>query len=241
MDTTNMPKALITASNDSENPGDGDILHMYHGSMNWHADDPSNSGSRMDGSSYWTDAPKGQSDALNGWVDTLSMSDSAEMASISHGDNLGTYLGAGGVKHSAEVTDGFGNYTDPSSARTGVLSVGKNVNMTVNEPETFSMPLIEPKPPDPLTMGANACANKPNSCRNPAHMLTGHGESPGIETDAEMSANTIEIIRASQNHQTYLFEVQEVPQMSQTAVGTDRMHRVDAWTRTALETMRKRL
>ena len=252
MDTTNVPEALITALNNLENPGGGDILHMYHGSTNWHADDPSDSGSRMDGSSYWTDAPKGQSDALNGWADTLSMLDSAETASISCGDDLGTYLGAGGAKHSAEVTDGFGNYTDPSSARTGVLSAGTDMNTTVNEAETISMRPVElklPKPPtrgenghaDEMdgsrnhpsmsstrtdvytignametttntqeivsmrligskwpnlhTMGANACTNEPNSCGDPAEMLTGHREAPSVATDGDTTANVTKTVR----------------------------------------------
>ena len=149
-DTTNVPKALITASIDSENLDRGDIPHMYLGSTNLHAGDAIGPGNQMDGLSYQADGSRGLTDGLGAQMDTLSVSDSPEMASISHGDDLGTYLGAGGAKHSTEVTEGFGSYTDPSSAWTGVLSAGMDVNMTVNEAETISMHPVElnlPKPP----------------------------------------------------------------------------------------------
>lgn len=103
---------------------------MYLRSMNWCAGDPNGLGSQMDGLSCEADVSTGQADVLRGWTETLSMSDSPETAGISCGDNLGTYLGAGGTKCSAEVTEGFGSHMDPSSARTGVLSAGTDVNMT---------------------------------------------------------------------------------------------------------------
>ena len=237
-DTTNVPEALVTTLINLENLDHSDMQCMYLGSMNWHVGNPNGLGSQTDGSSCKVDVLTGQVDVLRGWTETLSMSDSSEMASISHEDDLGSYLGTGGAKHSAEVTEGFGSYMDPLSARTGILSMGMDMNMTVNEAETISMRpvelklpklptrgksshademdrsrnhpsmsstcmdaytirnktettenkveiismrLKEPKPPDPLTMGANACANKPNSCGNPAHMLTGHRETPGVE------------------------------------------------------------
>ena len=64
---------LVTMSIELENPGGSDILRMYLGSTNWCAGDPNGLRTQMDGSSYWTDAPKGQSDASNGWADTLSI------------------------------------------------------------------------------------------------------------------------------------------------------------------------
>ena len=131
MDTVNMPEALITASIDLENLDRSDISRMYLRSTNWHAGDLNGLGSQMDGSSCKADVLTGQVDVLRGWTETLRVLDSPETAGISHGDNLGTYLGAGGAKCSAEVTDGFKSYMDPSSAWTGVLSVGTNMNMTV--------------------------------------------------------------------------------------------------------------
>ncbi|KIM57571.1 hypothetical protein SCLCIDRAFT_28786 [Scleroderma citrinum Foug A] len=241
---------------ESENPGGGDILHMYLGSMNWCAGDPNGLGTQTDGSGYQADGSRDLMDGLGTQMDTPNVLNSAEMASISHGDEESTYLGAGGAKRNAEVTDGFGSHMDTSSTWTGVLSARTDVNTTVNKVETIStcpvqlklpkpptggenghadetdrsrnhpsmsstctdvytaedemetagnkaeivsMYLIEPKPPDPLTMGTNACANEPNGCGNLAETLTGHGESPGIEMDAETSANAIEIVRASPN------------------------------------------
>lgn len=82
---------------------------MYLRSMNWCAGDPNGLGSQMDGLSCEADVSTGQADVLRGWTETL---------------------GAGGTKCSAEVTEGFGSHMDPSSARTGVLSAGTDVNMT---------------------------------------------------------------------------------------------------------------
>ena len=189
-DTTNVPEALVTASNDLENLDCGDIPRMYLRSTNWYAGDPNGLGSQMDGSSCKADVLTGQVDVLRGWTETLRVSDSPETASISHGDNLGSYLGAGGTKHSAEVMEGFGSYA---------YTIGNETETTENKAEIVSMRLIESKPPNPLTMSANACANESNGCGNPAETSTGHGESPGVETDAETSANAIEIVRASPN------------------------------------------
>ena len=141
-----------------------------------------------------------------------------------------------------DEADGPRNHPSTSSTHTDMYTVGNKTETTENRVEIISMHLIEPKPLDPLTMGANTCTIEPNGCGNHVDMLTGHGESPGIEMDAETSASVIEIVRASPNEpnrQTYLFKAQEVPQTSQTAAGTDQMRQADAWTCTALETMHK--
>ena len=90
MDTMNVPKALITASIDLENLDCGDIPHMYLGSTNLHAGDANGPGNRTDGLSYQADGSRGLTDGLGAQTDTLSVSDSPEMVSISHGDDLGT-------------------------------------------------------------------------------------------------------------------------------------------------------
>ena len=166
MDTTNMPEALVTASNDLENLDCSDIPRMYLRSMNWCAGDPNGLGSQMDGLSCEADVSTGQADVLRGWSETLSMSDSPETAGISCGDNLGTYLGAGGAKCSAEVMEGFGSHMDPLSTRTGVLSAGTDVNMTVNEAETISMRPVQLKLPKPPTGGKNGHADETDGSRN---------------------------------------------------------------------------
>ena len=65
---------------------------------------------------------------------------------------------------------------------------------TENVQEIVSMHLIEPKLPDPLTMGAN----KSNGRRNPVDTSTGHGEIPGVKTHGEMTANATETVRILQ-------------------------------------------
>ena len=231
------------------------MMCMYLGSTNWHAGDLNRLGSRVDGSSYQADVLRGLMDGLGAQMDTPNVLNGAETAGISHGDKESTYLGAGGTKCNAEVTDGFRSRTDMLSARTGVLSAGMDMNITVNEPETFSMPpieskwpklptrgershmdtadrsrdhpsmlstrtdmytignemetteneveivsmhLMEPKLPDPLTMGTNACANEPNGCGNPVEMLTGHREAPSVAMDGDTTANVTKTVRIPQ-------------------------------------------
>ena len=70
-DTTNVPEALVTASNDLENLDCGDILRMYLRSTNWCAGDPNGLGSQMDGLSCKADVSTGQADVLRGWTETL--------------------------------------------------------------------------------------------------------------------------------------------------------------------------
>ena len=290
---------LVTMSIELENPGGGDILCMYLGSMNWCAGDPNGLGTQTDGSGYQADGSRDLTDGSGAQTDTLNVLNGAETVGISHGDKESTYLGAGGTKHNAEVTDGFGSHTDTSSTWTGVLSARTDVDTTVNEPETFSMPpieskwpklptrgesshadtadrsrnhlsmlsthtdaytignemettenkveivsmrLMEPKLPDPLTMGANACANKPNSCGNPVEMLTGHREAPSIKTDGETTANTIKTVRILQiepkTQNSPIGTAKQCPDEPDSQ-GTKQMHQVDAWTCTALETMCK--
>ena len=97
MDTVNMPEALVTTSINLENLDHSDISRMYLRSTNWHAGNLNGLGSQLDGSSCKVDVLTGQVDVLRGWTETLCVLDSPETAGISHGDNLGTYLGAGGA------------------------------------------------------------------------------------------------------------------------------------------------
>ena len=197
----------------------------------------------------------GQVDVLRGWMDTLEVSSSAEMASVSQGDDAETYPGIGDTKCAVFETDGIRshadmstrhreapsiesntikpvkameiirtprkkqkppdspisapkwlpdepgglrNQTDASSICMDAYTIGNEIETTANEAETISMCLIELKLPNPPTKGANACANKPNSCRNPAETLTWHREAPSIEMDGEMTANTTKTVRIPQ-------------------------------------------
>ena len=116
------------------------------------------------------------------------------MAGISCGDNLGTYLGAGGAKHSAEVTEGFGSHMDPSSTWTGVLSVGTDVNMTVNEAETISMHPVELKLPKPPTRGENGHVDETDGSRNHPSMSSTHTDMYTIGNAMETTTNMQEIV-----------------------------------------------
>ncbi|KIM65961.1 hypothetical protein SCLCIDRAFT_22472 [Scleroderma citrinum Foug A] len=189
-----MPEALVTASNDLENLDCGDIPRMYLRSTNWCAGDPNGLGSQMDGLSCEADVLTGQADVLRGWMETLSMSDSPELASISCGDNLGTYLGAGGAKCSAEVTEGFRSHMDPSSTRTGVLSAGTDVNMTVNEAETISMRPVQLKLPKPPTGGKNGHVDETDGSRNHLSMSSTHMDVYTIGNTMETTTNMQEIV-----------------------------------------------
>ena len=254
-DTTNVPKALATTLIDSENLDRGDIPRMYLRSTNWRAGNPNGLGSQMDGSSCKVDVSTGQVDVLRGWTDTLEVSSSAEMASVSQGDDAETYPGIGDTKRAIFETDGIRshadmstghreapsiesntikpvkameiirtprkkqkppdspisapkwlpdepgglrNQTDASSICMDAYTIGNEIETTANEAETISMCLIESKLPNPPTKGANACANKPNSCRNPAETLTGHREAPSVDMDGEMTANTTKTVRIPQ-------------------------------------------
>ena len=122
------------------------------------------------------------------------MSDSPEMAGISCGDKLGTYLGAGGAKCSVEVTEGFGSHMDPSSARTGVLSAGMDVNMTVNEAETISMRPIQLKLPKPPTGGENGHADETDGSRNHLSTSSTRTDTCTIGNEMETTTNAQEIV-----------------------------------------------
>ena len=103
------------------------------------------------------------------------------------------------AKQCSDSPNGIADHTDGLRECTDVQSVGNAMETTTNTQEIISMRLIGSKWPNPLTMGANACANKPNSCGNPAETLTGHREAPGVKMDADTTANAIEIVRASPN------------------------------------------
>ena len=53
----------------------------------------------------------------------------------------------------------------------GMPSAGYDVETTEDEVETISMRPIESKPSDPLTVGANGCANETDGSRNHPSML----------------------------------------------------------------------
>ena len=203
MDTANVPKAFVTTSNDSENLGSSDILRMYLGSARPHPGDANRVGLQVDGS-------HSQADVLRDQTDAPIVSDNTETASISHGKGAGMYLGVGGMKWPVEVMDSIGSHADASSGHSDMPSIGVNVDTPANEAKTVSRHLIEPKPPEPPTKGANSCGNKSDRLRNHTDALSGHWDVPSIKADREMTANATKIIRASQNS----------PKMQNSPIGT---------------------
>ena len=67
--------------------------------------------------------------------------------------------------------NGCGNHADRSSVYMGMPSAGYDVETTEDEVETISMRPIESKPPDPLTVDANGCANETDGSKNHPRML----------------------------------------------------------------------
>ena len=92
---------------------DGDTsVHVCLGGTSMRMGDTNGPGSQADGSRGQTDESKGLADGSRGWTDTLNMSNSTEIACISHNDDLDTYLGAAGTKRPIHETDGIRNHAD---------------------------------------------------------------------------------------------------------------------------------
>ena len=68
-----------------------------------------------------------------------------------------------GESSHVETADRSMNHLSMSSTCTDTYTIKNETETTENVQEIDSMHLIEPKPPDPLTMGAN----EPNGHRNP--------------------------------------------------------------------------
>ncbi|KIM53464.1 hypothetical protein SCLCIDRAFT_1222784, partial [Scleroderma citrinum Foug A] len=62
--------------------------------------------------------------------------------------------------------NGCGNHADRSSVYTDMPSTGYDMETAKDEAETISMHPMESKPPNPLTIGANGCANETDGSRN---------------------------------------------------------------------------
>ena len=114
----------------------GDILRVHLRGMRMRPGNANGPGSQTDGPRGQSDMSKGQADHLRGWMDTLSMSNSAEMAVISHGDGMNTYLGAGDVKHAIDATDGVETHVDASTRQGEVPSVESDASSIETDTRT---------------------------------------------------------------------------------------------------------
>ena len=103
---------LLTMTVELYADDDGEIPRVYLGGMRIRADDANHPGNGADALSYQADGSRSQADRSRAWTDTLNVLNSAEIACISHNDDLDTYLGAAGMKHPVHKTDGIRNHVD---------------------------------------------------------------------------------------------------------------------------------
>ena len=120
----------------------------------------------MDGLNSKTDAPTGQTSAVN-------VLNSATTASMGHGDNAHTYLGAGGTRGCVDDLDGFGSHADASIGRGDVPSIEDNANTAKNAPAVIRKEVKTTK----LTYGSyNAAPRRTEWLRKPnGYIERAHG------------------------------------------------------------------
>ena len=140
-DSPNELTEFVALSIKLEDLGSSDTPHVYLGSTRMQMGD-------TNGPGRGTDASRGQTDRSNGRTDTLSVSNHAEMACVSHGEGAETYLGAGGMKRPVHETDGVEGHADASSGHPDVSSVETDAGISANEPESVSIPREKAKPPN---------------------------------------------------------------------------------------------
>ena len=113
----------------------GDIPRVYlRGTRMWpgNANGP---GSQMDGPRGQSDVLKGQADRPRGWTDTLSISNSAETAVISHGERVSTDLGVRDAKRPVHETDGAGTHAGTLTGQMDAPSIETKAIIPTNATE----------------------------------------------------------------------------------------------------------
>ena len=128
----------------------------------------------MNGSSCEMDGARHQTDASRSWTDNLTVSDSAEMAVVSHEDEASTYLSIRDTKRSVRVTDSIRSHADMSTGHNDILRVKTNVIITANAPEIISTTRQRMKPPDLPIVAARCAPDKPNGLGNCTDTLSMH-------------------------------------------------------------------
>ena len=108
-DALNELTQLLTQTAEPYVKSGGDIPHVYLRGTRMRLGNANGPGSQTDGPRGQSDMSKGQADRPRGWTDTLSMSDSAETAVISHGERVSTYLGVRDAKCPVQEMDGAGD------------------------------------------------------------------------------------------------------------------------------------
>ena len=124
---------LLTMSVELYVEDSGDIPRVHLRGTRMRPGNMNGPGSQTDGPRGQSDVSKGQADRPRGWMDTLSVSDSAETAVISHRERVSTYLGVRDAKRPVQETDGVGIHVDASVGRTDTPSVETDVDTAENE------------------------------------------------------------------------------------------------------------
>ena len=112
-----------------------DIPHMYLRGTQMRPGNANGPGSQTDGPRGQSDVLKGQVDHPRGWTDTLSMSNSAETAVISHGERVSTYLGVRDAKSPVHEMDGAGTHAGTLTGQMDAPSIETKVIIPANAME----------------------------------------------------------------------------------------------------------
>ena len=144
----NKPEKLVTLSIELEDPRSSEIPHVHLRGTNWRACNADGLGSQADMLKDQADWSESQADVLRGWMDTLTVSNHAETAQMSCGNDPGMYLSIRDAKHPVYEMDGARSHADASNMSTDAPSVKMDMLMPTNEPENISIPQKEPKLPD---------------------------------------------------------------------------------------------
>lgn len=140
MDIPSESDMLITLSIELESLGGGNILHVCLGGMQMWTDDANGPGDGVDASSCKTDVLRNQADGSADQMDTLIVSNSAEMAEISCGEVVSMYLGAGDAKCNGDAKDGVGIQVDMSTRHRDASNIEMDARISANKPESISIP-----------------------------------------------------------------------------------------------------
>jgi len=197
VDTPHELMQLQAMSIELEDPYSGSIPCIHLGSMNWCAGSANSPGCETDGL-------RGQVDGRRGWTDTLSVSHSAETTGMSNSEGAGTYLGAGGMNHVINTTNGIRCHADALTGPTDVPSIDTDAITPANATQTISTPQKRAKPPDLPIETTRWVPGKPNGHRSHADTSSTRTHASCVGNDVKTAANAMETVKTSRNKQKLL-------------------------------------
>ena len=133
VDTPDKSDTLVIVLIEPDAKDGADIPCVYLGGTHWHACHIKGLGNGADTLRYQPDGSRGLTDGSGGLMDTSNASNSAEIACISHNDNLDMYLGAAGTKHPVHETDGVRNHADALIGHRDTPSIEMETETAENE------------------------------------------------------------------------------------------------------------